>query len=249
VDVLVDQLRFDEASAAIDASGGQLSVAERKHLGALVAWRRGDFRDAVGLARDAVASLAGTPEEHTQIGAELRRRLSVLEADLAGGGRQNATYRELLGRLRYSPREIDRVTALRLLCERGSSLAARSAVRWAMADAAVTLRAMVFRISLARVPAQGEVVAAGLADPDPTVRSAAAGAILALPAHAPALVEALARENDPDTFRTMHRVLREQSNASEFLPFGGERDPATRAQVAERWRREFATLAEKRSKT
>lgn len=249
VDVLVDQLRFDEAGAVIDQGGGRLSAAERMNLRALVAWRRGDLAGAVALARDALASLAGTPEEHGALGVELRRRMSILEADASRGGRQNATYRELLGRLRYSEREVDRVTALRLLCERGSTLAARAAVHWAMADTSVSVRAMVFRGSLARVPGQDELLAGGLADSEPAVRSAAAGAVMALPTQAPALVDALARESDPDTFLTMHRVLRGLSNATEFLPFGGEKDPATRARIAERWRSELTPSTEKRTKT
>lgn len=254
VDVLVDQLRFDDAAALVDQAGGRLSAAERMHLRALVAWRRGELQAAVNLAREAIAALAGTPEERGSLGVELRRRLTVFETDLAHGGRRNATYRELLGRVRYSPREGERVAALRLLCERGSTLAegalaAGAAVRWAMADSAVTLRAMVFRLNLARVPGRDEALAAGLRDPESTVRAAAAGAVLAWPAHAPALVEALSREGDPEAFLTMHRVLRELSGLGEFLPFGGERDPSSRADAAERWRRELAAIAEKRAKT
>lgn len=249
VDVLVDQLRFDDAAALVDQAGGSLSPAERMHLRGLVAWRRGDLQAAVSLAREAIAALAGTPEDRGSIGVELRRRLMVFEADLAKGGRQNATYRELLGRVRYSPREGERVAALRLLCERGSTLAAGAAVRWAIADSAVTLRAMVFRLNLARVPGRDEALLAGLRDPETAVRSAAAGAVLASPSHAPALADALSRESDPEAFLTMHRVLRELSGLGEFLPFGGERDPASRAAAAERWRRELAALAEKQAKT
>ncbi len=249
VDVLVDQLRFDEAMAAIDRHGGRLAPAERMHLRALVAWRRGDLTGAAAQARDAVASLAGTPEEQSELGVELRRRVSALEADVAKGGRQNATYRELLGRLRYSEREVDRVTSLRLLCERGSALAARAAVHWAMADTSVTVRAMVFRVSLARVPDHEQLIARGLSDPDVAVRSAAAGAVTSVPAQRPALVEALAREADAETYLTMHRVLRRMTDTIEFLPYGGEKDAATRARIAERWRQELATQGEKRSKT
>ena len=249
VDVLVDQLRFDDAAALVDHAGGRLSAAERMHLRGLIAWRRGDLQGAVSLAREAIAALAGTPEERGSVGVELRRRLTVFEADLANGGRRNATYRELLGIVRYSPREGERVAALRLLCERGSTLAAGAAVRWAMADSAVTLRAMVFRLNLARVPGRDEALVAGLRDPETAVRSAAAGAVLAWPEHAPALVDALSREDDPEAFLTMHRVLREVSGVGEFLPFGGEREPTSRADAAERWRRELAALAEKRAKT
>ena len=87
-----------------------------------------------------------------------------------------------------------------------------------------------------------EVVAVGLADPEPSVRRAAAARARELPAQQAVdlLLPTLAAEQDPETFAALNGVLRASAGAGPELTAAAAADPAARSAAVSAWRSRWA---------
>jgi hypothetical protein len=110
-----------------------------------------------------------------------------------------------------------------------------------MRDSHEAVRIAALQFGLWRHDHPAEVVAAGLQDAAPAVRSAAAAAASKQPGRGSfaVLVVAIEREADPDAFRNLHRALVAVSGCDLALPFDGERTALIRDKIAREWRAEL----------
>jgi hypothetical protein len=129
-----------------------------------------------------------------------------------------------------------------VLCDPAAPPAAAGpAIRWGLRDPHEAVRIAAVQFGMPRATAPPDLMAAGLADPASGVRAAAAAAAAR---HGPRgafamLVAALGREADPDAFRSMHRALSAVSGRDLTLPFDGERNASTRAELVRQWQSEL----------
>lgn len=132
------QARDSQAAGAVDLWGHQSAVRETLS-GLLLA--RGRPADALRVANDAVAAMAGRPEAGTARGARPLRRQAEAQLALGELGQGVATYRRALALLDLSvgAPEADTALALRLgyaltMIELGELQEATSSVQWVLAD-------------------------------------------------------------------------------------------------------------------
>ncbi|MCX2864917.1 CHAT domain-containing protein [Paucibacter sp. PLA-PC-4] len=135
----LQQARQAQASGAVDMMGHQASVRETLS-GLLLA--RGRPAEALQLAQDAVASVAGRPESKTARGARPLRRLAEAQMALGDLGQGIASYRRALALLATTvgAPEADTAYALRLgyalaMIELGELGEAAANLQLVMADA------------------------------------------------------------------------------------------------------------------
>src|SRR5262245_53720272 len=136
--------------------------------------------------------------------------LSLLQRQVDDGARPvRLGSRDLLGNLRGSADAAERAHALEQLLPLGGLVAAR-AQAIAAADRAPEVRAAAVRQCVVDSAVLPEMIAVGLADPEPSVRRAAAARARELPAQQAVdlLLPTLAAEQDAETFAALNGALR-----------------------------------------
>lgn len=146
--------------------------------------------------------------------------------------------RDLLGDLRGAAKSFDRYQALRVLTTEAGDLR-RHAVSISLNDRDPSVRVQALRLGEWSLSEAEQLSRRALTDTAASVRAAAIPLARRIdPRIGGAMVlEAMARENDPDCFRLMHEALQEMRGVKVFLPPGAAADDKTRAELVAEWRR------------
>ncbi len=146
--------------------------------------------------------------------------------------------RDLFGDLRGAPRSFDRYRALRVLTSEEGDLR-RQAVTIALNDRDPSVRVQALRLGDWSLSEAERLSRGALTDTAASVRAAAIPLARRIdPQIGGAMVlEAIARENDPDCFRLMHEALQEISGVKVFLPPGAAADEKARTELVAEWRK------------
>ena len=146
--------------------------------------------------------------------------------------------RDLLGDLRGAAKSFDRYQALRVLTTEAGDLR-RHAVSISLNDRDPSVRVQALRLGEWSLSEAEQLSRRALTDTAASVRAAAIPLARRIdPRIGGAMVlDAIARENDPDCFRLMHEALQEMRGVKVFLPPGAAADDKTRAEMVAAWRR------------
>ena len=146
--------------------------------------------------------------------------------------------RDLLGDLRGAAKSFDRYQALRVLTTEAGDLR-RHAVSISLNDRDPSVRVQALRLGEWSLSEAEQLSRRALTDTAASVRAAAIPLARRIdPRIGGAMVlDAMARENDPDCFRLMHEALQEMRGVKVFLPPGAAADDKTRAEMVAEWRR------------
>jgi tetratricopeptide (TPR) repeat protein len=238
--VLRDLGRRDQALAALRALLQRAGPA-KLHPGLLYELAEIEFVE--GETAAAKATLNSLRQEHAD-DPWLRgsaAELSLLQRQVDAGGRPvRLTSRDLLGNLRGAAAAAERARALEQLLPLGGLVAAR-AQAIAAADRAPEVRAAAVRQCVVDGAVLPEMIAVGLADPEPSVRRAAATRARELPAQQAIdlLLPTLAAEQDAETFAALNGALRASAGGGPELTAAAAADPAARSAAVSAWRSQW----------